>query len=179
MPPCPCQRTGGTLSTGVFPPCGVTSQTGPTFSVMSIRPSGRNAMRHGRLNVATWVMVNGSSGSGFKEPALVCVQAGADASKDNSTALKRAFMHLLLSNDVRGRSRVRRIGAAVAPNRVYPKLTSSDPRSAKLAKAATSPGLRQAFELHLEEMRGHVERLEQVFELLDEKVKGKHCEGIA
>src|SRR6476661_1063691 len=49
----------------------------------------------------------------------------------------------------------------------------------KLAKAATSPELRQAFESHLEETRGQVERLEQVFGLLDEKVKGKHCDGIA
>jgi len=49
----------------------------------------------------------------------------------------------------------------------------------KLAKAATSPELRQAFESHLEETRGHVERLEQVFELLDEKAKGQHCDGIA
>jgi len=48
----------------------------------------------------------------------------------------------------------------------------------KLAKAATSPQLRQAFETHLEETRGHVERLEQVFEILDEKVRGKHCDGI-
>jgi ferritin-like metal-binding protein YciE len=49
----------------------------------------------------------------------------------------------------------------------------------KLAKAATSPELRQAFESHLEETRGHVERLEQIFELLNEKAKGKHCDGIA
>jgi ferritin-like metal-binding protein YciE len=49
----------------------------------------------------------------------------------------------------------------------------------KLAKAATSPILRDAFESHLEETRGQVERLEQVFELLDEPVRGKHCEGIA
>ena len=49
----------------------------------------------------------------------------------------------------------------------------------KLAKAAASEGLRTAFETHLEETRGHVERLEQVFELLDEKVQGKHCDGIA
>ena len=49
----------------------------------------------------------------------------------------------------------------------------------KLAKASTSPELRQAFESHLEETRGHVERLEQIFELLDEKAKGKHCDGIA
>jgi ferritin-like metal-binding protein YciE len=49
----------------------------------------------------------------------------------------------------------------------------------KMAKAATSAELRDAFESHLEETQGHVERLEQVFELLDEKAKGKHCEGIA
>ena len=49
----------------------------------------------------------------------------------------------------------------------------------KMAKAATSAELRTAFETHLEETRGHVERLEQVFESLEEKVKGKHCDGIA
>src|SRR5258706_694602 len=48
----------------------------------------------------------------------------------------------------------------------------------KLAKAATSPVLREAFESHLEETRGHVERLEQVMEGLGEKVRGKHCDGI-
>lgn len=49
----------------------------------------------------------------------------------------------------------------------------------KLARAASSPELRTAFEKHLEETRGHVERLERVFESLDEKVRGKHCDGIA
>jgi ferritin-like metal-binding protein YciE len=49
----------------------------------------------------------------------------------------------------------------------------------KLAKAANSTELRTAFETHLEETRGHVERLEQVFESLDEKARGKHCDGIA
>src|SRR6185503_1002889 len=49
----------------------------------------------------------------------------------------------------------------------------------KLAKAAASTDLRTAFETHLEETRGHVERLEQVFESLEEKPRGKHCEGIA
>ena len=49
----------------------------------------------------------------------------------------------------------------------------------KLAKAASNPKLRQAFESHLEETRGQIERLEQVFEGLDEKVRGKHCDGIA
>jgi len=48
----------------------------------------------------------------------------------------------------------------------------------KLAKAATSPKLRDAFETHLEETQGQIERLEQVFESLDEKARGKHCDGI-
>ena len=49
----------------------------------------------------------------------------------------------------------------------------------KLAKAASDPKLRQAFETHLRETEGHVQRLERVFESLDEKAKGKHCDGIA
>jgi ferritin-like metal-binding protein YciE len=49
----------------------------------------------------------------------------------------------------------------------------------KMAKAATSPGLRKAFESHLEETRGQITRLEEVFGTLDEKVRGKHCDGIA
>ena len=49
----------------------------------------------------------------------------------------------------------------------------------KLAKAASSPDLRAAFESHLEETRGQVARLEEVFESLDEKVRGKHCDGMA
>jgi len=49
----------------------------------------------------------------------------------------------------------------------------------KLAKASRSPLLREAFESHLEETQGQIERLEQVFESLDEKPRGKHCEGIA
>src|SRR5580700_3507747 len=49
----------------------------------------------------------------------------------------------------------------------------------KMAKAASSPGLRMAFESHLEETRGHITRLEDVFAGLDEKVRGKHCDGIA
>ena len=49
----------------------------------------------------------------------------------------------------------------------------------KMAKAANSPELRDAIETHLEETRQQVERLEQVFESLDEKARGKHCDGIA
>ena len=50
---------------------------------------------------------------------------------------------------------------------------------AKLAKAATAPELRDAFQSHLEETQGHIQRLEQVFETLEEKTRGKHCDGIA
>ena len=42
-----------------------------------------------------------------------------------------------------------------------------------------NPKLRQAFESHLEETQGQITRLEQVFESLDEKARGKHCDGIA
>ena len=49
----------------------------------------------------------------------------------------------------------------------------------KLAKAATNAKLRTAFETHLQETQGQIARLEQVFESLDEKVRGKHCDGIA
>ena len=46
-------------------------------------------------------------------------------------------------------------------------------------KAASAPELRDAFETHLEETRGQVQRLEEVFSTLGEKVRGKHCDGIA
>jgi ferritin-like metal-binding protein YciE len=49
----------------------------------------------------------------------------------------------------------------------------------KLAKNATSPQLKKLIEAHLAETEGHVKRLEEAFEMLDEKPKGKHCAGIA
>ena len=49
----------------------------------------------------------------------------------------------------------------------------------KMAKAATSPELRDAFESHMQETEGQVSRLEEVFGLLEEKPRGKHCEGVA
>ena len=49
----------------------------------------------------------------------------------------------------------------------------------KMIKAATAPDLRASFELHLEETRGQVARLEEVFANLGEKVRGKHCDGVA
>jgi len=49
----------------------------------------------------------------------------------------------------------------------------------KMAKGAASEELREAFESHLEETENQVSRLERVFELLDEKPRGKHCAGMA
>jgi ferritin-like metal-binding protein YciE len=48
----------------------------------------------------------------------------------------------------------------------------------RLAKAADSDELREAFEKHLEETEGQVERLEQVFELIDKPARGKTCPAI-
>ena len=48
----------------------------------------------------------------------------------------------------------------------------------KMAKAASSEELKEAFEKHLEQTKGHVKRLEQVFEELDEKPKGKTCRAM-
>jgi ferritin-like metal-binding protein YciE len=49
----------------------------------------------------------------------------------------------------------------------------------KMAKAATSAALVDAFESHLQETLGQIERLEQVFESLGETARGKQCDGIA
>ncbi|HZL55776.1 MAG TPA: ferritin-like domain-containing protein [Bryobacteraceae bacterium] len=49
----------------------------------------------------------------------------------------------------------------------------------KMAKASSSDELRQAFKDHLDQTRGHVERLEQVFEALGEKARGKKCVAMA
>ncbi len=48
----------------------------------------------------------------------------------------------------------------------------------RMAKAAKSDELREAFENHLEETEGHVERLEQVFEEIDKPAKATTCEAI-
>lgn len=48
----------------------------------------------------------------------------------------------------------------------------------KMAKAASSPELRAAFEEHLEQTKEHVTRLERIFEKLDVKAKGKKCKGM-
>jgi ferritin-like metal-binding protein YciE len=48
----------------------------------------------------------------------------------------------------------------------------------KMAKAAQSSTLRAGFEQHLEETEVHVERLEQVFELIGKPARGKTCDAI-
>jgi ferritin-like metal-binding protein YciE len=48
----------------------------------------------------------------------------------------------------------------------------------KMAKNATNPELQEAFTQHLEETEGHVERLEQIFEMLGERAGGKKCKGM-
>ena len=48
----------------------------------------------------------------------------------------------------------------------------------KMAKAASSDKLRAAFEKHLAETEGQVDRLEQVFEMIDKPARGKTCDAI-
>src|ERR1044072_3843381 len=48
----------------------------------------------------------------------------------------------------------------------------------KMAKAAQSERLKEAFERHLEETEQHVERLERAFETLGEPVKAKKCQAM-
>ncbi len=49
----------------------------------------------------------------------------------------------------------------------------------KMIKAANNAELRAAFEEHLQQTEGQIERLDRVFELLAVPVKGKKCEGMA
>jgi ferritin-like metal-binding protein YciE len=48
----------------------------------------------------------------------------------------------------------------------------------KMAKGANSPQLKTAFEEHLAQTRGHVERLKQVFETVGKSARSKHCKGM-
>jgi ferritin-like metal-binding protein YciE len=48
----------------------------------------------------------------------------------------------------------------------------------KMAKAASSPDLKQAFEKHTKETEAQVARLEKIFEELDESPKGKKCKAM-
>ena len=48
----------------------------------------------------------------------------------------------------------------------------------KMARGTSSPELKDAFQKHLQQTKGHVERLEELFEQLDESPKGKTCHGM-
>ena len=48
----------------------------------------------------------------------------------------------------------------------------------KMAKSAKSEELRSAFEEHLEQTKGHIERLDQIFEKLGKTSRGKTCHGM-
>jgi ferritin-like metal-binding protein YciE len=48
----------------------------------------------------------------------------------------------------------------------------------KMIKSATSEELKEAFQTHLEQTKGQVERLDQIFEELDESPCGKKCKGM-
>jgi len=48
----------------------------------------------------------------------------------------------------------------------------------KMAKAASNEDLRAGFEEHLEQTKGHVERLEKIFELLDKAPRAKKCKAM-
>ncbi|MEZ6087164.1 MAG: ferritin-like domain-containing protein [Pirellulaceae bacterium] len=48
----------------------------------------------------------------------------------------------------------------------------------KMADAATSPELKQAFQSHLQETKGQVNRLEQAFKMLDKSAKRESCEAM-
>src|SRR5688572_5193933 len=48
----------------------------------------------------------------------------------------------------------------------------------RMAKAASAPELRKAFERHLKETQGQVKRLERIFKKLDTSPKGKKCKAM-
>lgn len=48
----------------------------------------------------------------------------------------------------------------------------------RMASAAAQPSLKNAFDHHLEETEHHIERLEQVFEMMGEKASGEKCDAM-
>ena len=48
----------------------------------------------------------------------------------------------------------------------------------KMAKGASSDELKDALQTHLEQTKGHVKRLEQIFDAMDQSPKGKTCHGM-
>ncbi len=48
----------------------------------------------------------------------------------------------------------------------------------RMAKTATSPELKAAFDAHLQQTYGQIERLEQIFQTLEKSPRGKKCVGM-
>jgi ferritin-like metal-binding protein YciE len=48
----------------------------------------------------------------------------------------------------------------------------------KMARAAQDPKVKAGFEEHRDQTEGHVERLEQIFEMMGKPVRGKTCDAI-
>lgn len=48
----------------------------------------------------------------------------------------------------------------------------------KMARNAAHPELQQAMEQHLEETKGQIERLEEIFEMMDGRARGQQCEAV-
>jgi ferritin-like metal-binding protein YciE len=48
----------------------------------------------------------------------------------------------------------------------------------KMVEAARNPELKSGFEMHLNQTEGHVNRLEQVFQVFGERAKGKKCKAM-
>src|SRR5512134_2024002 len=78
-----------------------------------MRPSGRNAMRHGSVNVATVVMLNGTVASGFWSPPLTWAEA-ADGTRDSSNAVVTNF--IVVSPSIRLREPGMHSGRFAAPD---------------------------------------------------------------
>ncbi len=55
------------------------------------------------------------------------------------------------------------------------QITKALPR---MVKKATSPDLKAAFEAHLQETQGQIQRLEQIFQTLEKSPRGKKCGGM-
>lgn len=85
-------------------------------------------------------------------------RAGASAQKSDETMLKELFLDEL--KDIYWAEK---------------HLTKALP---KMRKACTSTELANAFETHLGETEGQIQRIEQVFEMLDMSPKAKKCEAM-
>src|SRR5262249_4872561 len=61
-----------------------------------MRPSGKNAIRHGSSKVATVVVLKGRLASGFVSPALTCAHAAIDPRVKSSAAFANFIVHFSL-----------------------------------------------------------------------------------